>query len=193
MTRLALTFLLALTALAAGLVPGRAPAYSYVAVGKEPLLLGREALFAAVLAGDWPAAAAAFEGMRSDVAYLDANDDPGLLAAFTDALAAHDAAAVTAAFQRAAKDEVARRLNGARDNFGNYQIAKALVVTANSFFVAIEADLPPDVAEHVRAEMKHAIDAVGNPGVFGVGTLPADPQDFAEARAAILEALGMTP
>lgn len=191
MTRLTLLLLAAL--LATGLPPGRVAAYSYAASGQEPLLDGRAALFRAVQAGDWPAAEAALAAMKPDLAYLDAHEDKGALAAFTDALAAKDAKAVAAAFTRAAADEIRRRLDGARDNLANYQAAKLLVVTANRFFTAIEGDLPPEAAARVRPAMQQAIDAVGNPGVFGVGARPADPQAFDAARATIEKALGLAP
>lgn len=193
MNPLTLSLLVLSVVLAVGAAPHRAQAYSYVAAGQEPLLQGRAALFKAVLAGDWRAAGQAFLGMKADIEYLDQHEDAGVLAAFTDALAARDPKAVRAAFLRAATDEIVRRLDGARDNLGTYQTAKTLVVSANAFFSAIEGDLPPGTAARVRAEMKHAIDAVGNPGVFGVGAVKADPQDFDDARTAILTALGQTP
>lgn len=191
MTRLILLLLAA--GLATGLPSRRAAAYSYAASGQEPLLDGRAALFQAVAAGDWVAAEAALAGMRPDLAYLDANEDRGVLAAFSRAISDRDAGAVSAAFARAAADEIERRLNGARANFGNYQAAKGLVVTANRFFVAVEADLRPEAAAAVRAQMTRAIDALGNPGVFGVGARKPDPDGFDAAKAAILQALGKAP
>lgn len=183
-----LPFLLALPCLPVG----PAYAYSYAASGQEPLLDGRDALFKAVAAGDWAAAQMAVTGMNADLTYLDGNEDKGVMQAFTDALAAKDAAQVTAAFTRAATDEMERRLNGAGANLDTYQVAKTLVVTANRFYTAIAGDLPPEASAQVGAAMTVAIDAVGNPGVFGVGAKKPDPQAFGTAKATILKALGKT-
>lgn len=167
-----------------------AQAYSYAAAAKEPLLDGREAMFTAAQSGDWAGVRTACEAMKSDLQYLDQNEDVGVSHAFEAAIAARDAQALQAAFTRAAGDEIVRRLNGARNNLKSYQAAKVLVVTANRFYTAIAADLDPGASKVIAAHMPAAIDAVGNPGVFGVGSRPADPEAFDAARAAIFQALG---
>jgi len=190
MRRLLFTF--AALAFAVVGLAGRGYAYSYAAAGAEPLLDGREALFAAVMAGDWNAAATAVAGMQADLAYLDGHEDPGIDKAFADALAAKDAKAVQAAFTRAASAEIVRRLNGARDNLTDYQTAKVLVVKAQRFYTAIAGDLDPAVSAKIDDGLKRALDAIGNPGVFGVGARKPDAAAFAAARADILTALGRT-
>jgi hypothetical protein len=191
MRRLALTFAALVLAAFAGAGPGHA--YSYTASGAEPLLDGREALFAAVTAGNWTAAATALTAMQPDIAYLDGHEDPGIAGAFAAAIAAKDAKAVQAAFTRAASAEIERRLDGARDNLTDYQTAKVLVVKAQRFSTAIAGDLAPDAGKAVAAGLQRALDAVGNPGVFGVGARKPDPAAFATARADILKALGRSP
>jgi hypothetical protein len=169
---------------------GTGLAYSYAAAGAEPLLDGREALFGAVFDGDWAGAQKALGGMQADLDYLDAHEDAGISKAFADALAAKDPALVKAAFVRAASTEIERRINGARDNLGSYQSAKVLVVKAQRFYTAIAGDLAPAASDGVKDGLQKALDAVGNPGVFGVGAKKPDPAAFAAARAEILEALG---
>lgn len=177
--------------LLAGLgMAGTGHAYSYSAAGAEPLLDGREALFSAVSSGDWAGAEKALGGMKADLDYLDGHEDPGISKAFADALAAKDPAAIKAAFVRAASAEIERRINGARDNLGNYQTAKVLVVRAQRFYTAIAGDLTPEASAEVKAGLQKALDAVGNPGVFGVGARKPDPAAFAAARTEILKALG---
>ena len=176
-------------------IPGSMPAYaySYAAAGAEPLLDGREALFSAVAAGDWAAAQKAVNALKPELDYLDSHEDPGISKVFADALAVKDMKLVSAAFIRAASAEIERRINGARDNLSDYQTAKILVVKAQRFYTAIAADLPPDSSRTVSDGLQHALDAVGNPGVFGVGARPVDPPAFALARIAVLKALNRTP
>ncbi|MEX6505491.1 hypothetical protein [Jiella sp. M17.18] len=168
---------------------GRANAYSYAAAGAEPLLDGREALMGAIDKGDWAAAQTALDGMKADLTYLDENDDPGIAKAFADAMAAKDGKAVHQALMRAYADEIERRLKGARDNLKDYQTAKVLVVKAQRFFSAMAADLQPDTRKTVEDGLKQALDAIGNPGVFGVGASDPDPAAFAAAHANVEKAL----
>jgi len=190
--RLAVLIVAAFTAVAGPALVGTAPAhaYSYAAAGAEPLLDGREALFAAVSAGNWTDAQKAVDALKPELDYLDGHEDPGISKVFADALAAKDPKSVSAAFVRAASAEIQRRINGARDNLSDYQTAKVLVVKAQRFYTAIAGDLPPDASEAVADGLQHALDAVGNPGVFGVGARPADPAAFAAARIAVLKAIG---
>jgi hypothetical protein len=188
-----LAFILALfAAFAAPAILKAVPAhaYSYAAAGAEPLLDGREALFSAVSAGNWDAAQKAVDALKPEFDYLEANEQPGITRVFNDAIAAKDPAKVKAAFVLAASAEIQRRINGARDNLKDYQTAKVLVVRAQRFYTAIAGDLPPDVSKTVSANLQKALDAIGNPGVFGVGAKKPDPAAFAEARLAVLKALG---
>ncbi|MEJ0098116.1 MAG: hypothetical protein WDM84_09700 [Bauldia sp.] len=191
MRRLALILSALLLAALGAAAP--AYAYSYAAAGAEPLLDGREALFAAASAGNWPAAQTALAAMQPDLDYLEGHEDPGIAGIFSAAMAAQDAKQLEAAFARAASAEVERRINGARDNLADYQTAKVLVVKAQRFYTAIAADLAPDASKAVADGLQRALDAIGNPGVFGVGARKPDPAAFATARADILKALGKAP
>jgi hypothetical protein len=169
--------------------PGAALAYSYSAAGAEPLLDGREALLGAVGKGDWTAAAAALKPLQSELAYLDQNEDKGVAAAFAQAVAGKDAQAARKALLRASIDEIQRRLTGARENIKDYQTAKILVVKAQRFYTAIAGDLPPDRRPAIEDGLRRALDAVGNPGVFGVGARPVDPAAYDKAHQDVMKAL----
>jgi hypothetical protein len=190
MQRLAFIVALCFSALAS---IGPVAAYSYAAAGAEPLLDGREVLFAAVTAGDWTAATTALAAMQPDIDYLDGHEDPGIGGAFTAAIAARDIKQVQAAFARAGSAEIERRLNGARDNLNDYRTAKVLVVKAQRFYTAVAGDLAPDASQAAGDGLKRALAAIGNPGVFGVGARKPDAAAFATARSDVLKALGRTP
>ncbi len=192
-TFLALLILVAALAGLPFMTASPARAYSYAAAGAEPLLDGREALFSAVSAGNWDAAKTALAGMQADLDYLDQNEDKGVAQAFAAALTARDPKAVMAAFDRAANDEIVRRLNGARDNLTDYQSAKVLVVKAQRFYTAVAADLAPDASKTINDGLTQALDAIGNPGVFGVGARQPDPAAYAAARATVFKAIGKAP
>lgn len=171
-----------------------ANAYSYAAAGKEPLIENRQPLLSAAVKGDWTAAATAYDAMKADIDYLDKNEDAGIGKAFADAMAARDAEAVRKVLMRAYADEIQRRLAGAKDNLKDYQAAKILIVKAQQFYQAMAGDLPPDVGKTVEAGLSSALDAIGNPGIFGVGRKKPDPGAFAKASASVGSALsGLKP
>ncbi|TPW32800.1 hypothetical protein [Pararhizobium mangrovi] len=166
-----------------------AAAYSYAAAGKEPLIENREALLSGIDKGDWQSVRKAYAGMKSDIAYLDANEDKGIAGAFDKALAAQKGDVLKSLLRRAYVDEIERRLDGARDQIDDYQNAKVLVVKAQKFYEAMAGDLEPKPRAAVEDGLKRALDAIGNPGLFGVGAKDPDPKALAEARKDVLAAL----
>lgn len=185
------TFRLLLTALLTALmIPSGAWAYSYAAAGKEPIIDGREAILAAINAGEWAKAGAALTELRDELAYLNEHHDTTLSKALSDAMAAKDGKAVAAGLRRAFAAEIERRLDGAGKNLNDYQTAKVLVVKSKRFLDAMAGDLAPDSRAAAETGMAQAIAAIGNPGVFGAGRKPADPGAFEAARKATLTALG---
>lgn len=187
---LRLFYTLSLAAFGATLPATPTQAYSYAVEATEPLLEGRETLFQAADSGFWMAAKISLNAMSAEIDYLDENEDPGLAARFDAAVTSKDAIALRAAFNRAAAAEIIRRLNGARDNITDYAAAKLLVVAANRFYTAVAADLDPAASQTIAAQMLVAIDAIGNPGLLGVGRKSADPAAFDASRTAISAALG---
>ncbi|MEM9223692.1 MAG: hypothetical protein AAGB11_15025 [Pseudomonadota bacterium] len=181
-------------ALLYALAPQEARAYSYASPQSDPLIAGREAFLSAVNSGDWSAAQTAAAAFKPDLDLLEAGDDafagdPGIGAAFSDAIKDKNADAAKAALRRATIDQVDRRLSGAQKNIGTYQTASTLVVTAQAFYSAMAGDLPAETQKTISKEMQAALDAVGKPGVFGYGAKPADPAALKAAYTAIMGAL----
>ena len=164
-------------------------AYSYAAAGAEPLLDGRAALLGAIDKGDWAAAQTALGPLQPELSYLDQNEDKGVDAAFAQAVASKNPEAVRKALLRGSVDEIVRRLRGARENLKDYQAAKILVVRAQRFYTAISGDLPPEKRKPVEDGLRAALDALGNPGVFGVGARPLNQAAFDKAVQAVTSAL----
>jgi hypothetical protein len=110
--------------------------------------------------------------IAEELTYLEQHHKVELQAPLAAAIKAKDAAAA-ALLNRAYKAEIERRLEGASQNLGDYQTAKVLVVKSKRFLDLI---LPPLMEDRKAAEQALAkvLDAIGNPGVFGVGAKPAD-------------------
>ncbi|MGL6475868.1 hypothetical protein ACSZNN_13425 [Aeromonas hydrophila] len=176
---LALTLLLALC--------GQAQAYSYAAAGKEPLIDAREALLGA--ATDGKDASATLSEIAEELTYLEQHHKVELQAPLAAAIKAKDAAATAALLNRAYKAEIERRLEGASQNLGDYQTAKVLVVKSKRFLDLILPSLSEGDRKAAEQALAKVLDAIGNPGVFGVGAKPADATAFAEAEKALMAVL----
>ncbi|MGL5074203.1 MAG: hypothetical protein ACRC61_23445 [Aeromonas salmonicida] len=181
---LALTLLLTLSGLT---LSKQAQAYSYAAAGKEPLIDAREALLGA--ATDGKDASTTLSEIADELTYLEEHHKVDLQAPLAAAIKAKDAAATAALLNRAYKAEIERRLEGASQNLGDYQTAKVLVVKSKRFLDLILPSLSEGDRKATEQALAKVLDAIGNPGVFGVGAKPADATAFAEAEKALMAVL----
>lgn len=181
---LALTLLLTLSGLT---LSEQAQAYSYAAAGKEPLIDAREALLGA--ATDGKDASATLSEIADELTYLEQHHKVELQAPLAAAIKAQDAAATAALLNRAYKAEIERRLEGASQNLGDYQTAKVLVIKSKRFLDLILPSLSEGDRKAAEQALAKVLDAIGNPGVFGVGTKPADAAAFSDAEKALMAVL----
>ena len=166
---------------------GQVQAYSYAAAGKEPLIDAREALLGA--ATDGKDASATLSEIADELTYLEEHHKVTLQAPLAAAIKGKDAAATAALLNRAYKAEIERRLEGAGQNLGDYQTAKVLVVKSKRFLDLILPSLGEGDRKAAEQALARVLDAIGNPGVFGVGAKPADATSFAEAEKALMAVL----
>ncbi|MBL0519801.1 hypothetical protein JD523_02605 [Aeromonas enteropelogenes] len=166
---------------------GQAQAYSYAAAGKEPLIDAREQLLTA--ASEGPDASETLKGLADELGYLEQHHKVELQAPLAAAIKSKDAAATAALLNRAYKAEIERRLDGAKQNLGDYQTAKVLVVKSKRFLDLILPSLSEGDRKAAEQALAKVLDAIGNPGVFGVGAKPADAAAFAEAEKALMAVL----
>ncbi|GAB3519589.1 hypothetical protein [Photobacterium alginatilyticum] len=165
-------------------------AYSYAAAGKEPVIDGREAIMQALAVDDFAAAKVAVDGLHEEFTYLRNEHQVDLQTPMAQALAEKDAAKVEAVMDRAVIEEIIRRLDGAEKNLGDYQVAKVLVVKSKLFLDLIMPKLDEANRQQAATAIQGVLQAIGNPGVFGVGQAPADPAVFKQQRKLLLGAIG---
>ncbi len=164
-------------------------AYSYAAAGKEPVIDGREAIMQALADNDFAAAKAAVDGLQEEFTYLLNEHQVDLLTPMNQALADKDAAKVEAVMDHAVIEEIVRRLDGAEKNLGDYQVAKVLVVKSKLFLDLIMPKLDESSRKQATEAIQGVLNAIGNPGVFGVGQAPADPAVFKQQRELLTDAI----
>ncbi|MGF1696193.1 hypothetical protein L4C54_11030 [Vibrio lamellibrachiae] len=188
-TRQFIRWIHAISLLACLLASGVAHAYSYAAAGKEPVIDGREAILVALSNEDYVAVKAAIDGLSEEFAYLKADHDVDLLTPMLSAIGQQQASEVEHLMDKMMYEEIVRRLEGAQNNLADYQVAKVLVVKSKLFLDLLAPKLEQESRQIASQSIQGVLAAIGNPGVFGVGQAPADPQTFKEQRSALMSAL----
>lgn len=164
-------------------------AYTYSAAGKEPLIDGREALLQAANNNDFLAASKAYEKVEENVLYFKKEYGIDLDTPMRNALKAKDAAMVSKMLNKIYVAEINRRLTGAEKNINDYQVAKVLVVKSKLFLDLLTPQMPKELRQQANKAIQGALQAVGNPGVFGVGAAPADPDSMKQSHELLMQAL----
>ena len=171
----------------------QAQAYSYSAAGKEPLIDGRETLLQAVNSGDFVAGKAAYDKMAKEVLYFKTEYGIDLDSPMRHALETKDAEQVNRVLNQAYVEEINRRLKGAEKNVGDYQVSKVLVVKSKLFLDLLTPQMDAAGRQNAEQAIQGALSSIGNPGVFGVGAAPADPEALAKYHQQLMQALKSVP
>ena len=166
-----------------------ARAYSYSAQGAEPLIDAREEVRDALNASDLSRAQEASQKVQEELTYLDEEFSLSLRSALESAFQAGDAQAVDRVFRAAFVAEIRRRLSAAGGLLSDYQSAKTLVVKAKRFFDLLAPDLDTERRDRGNTGLVTCLEAIGNPGVFGVGARDPDPEAFERGRAEVFASL----
>ena len=164
-------------------------AYSYAAAGKEPLIDGREAVLLALSNDDFKAVQTAINGLDKEFAYLKNEHHVDILTPMKVAINTKDRAKIEALMDKAVYEEVLRRLDGAKQNLSDYQVAKVLVVKSKLFLDLLTPKLDDEHRVEANQAIQGVLAAIGNPGVFGVGAAPAAPDVFEQQKERLTKSL----
>lgn len=87
---------------------------------------------------------------------------------------------------------IARRLENIEKNFSEYDTSKRLLAKGHATYKALSPkveSLNPEIDQEIKAEFDRALQALGNPGLFGVGKQKADLNAFNASKEKILTSL----
>ncbi|NKE06333.1 MULTISPECIES: hypothetical protein [Mesobacillus] len=87
---------------------------------------------------------------------------------------------------------VARRLESIEKSFEEYDTSKKLLAKGYATYQALSPKVEannPEVDKTIKADFDAALEALGNPGLFGVGKKPSDIEVFKEKKEEILNTL----
>jgi len=164
-------------------------AYSYSEAGKEPLIEGREVLIGALLANDTPQALAALEALNPELIELENEMSIKVVDSLKVAVKKNDRSTVIHQMNRVFAEEIKRRLNSAEANINDYQKSKILVAKSKRFLDTIIVELDDDEADTAAQSIRRCLKALGNPGVFGAGAVPADLEQFKKSKQSLFDSI----
>jgi len=167
----------------------QAHAYSYSEAGKEPLIEGREALIGALLANDQKSAEQALELMIGELKQLEESMSLELISPLKTAVGKGQRSNVIRLMNKTFAAEIKYRLNEAEASINDYQKSKILVAKSKHFLGTIIVELDDDDAEFAQDAINKCLKALGNPGVFGAGKVPASLEQFKVAKDILFESL----
>lgn len=167
-----------------------AGAYSYGPAETEPIAEAYTSAVAAANKGDWAAAASAYAAVKAEVE-KDAGG-PAATAAWEAAVTAKNGPVAVKVMRAVVYLNLQRRLTFARKAIQDYATAKVLINRATTTYEAMSPVVKAANAAldgEVRTHLDAAFDALGNPGVLGVGAKAPKPEAFDKAMNAILTGL----
>ena len=166
-----------------------ASAYSYSAMGDEPVIDGREAMLLAIENKDVSTMLAALEVFHEELDFLQSKTMGNLTVQFKSAIKQKDFVKLKSLLDLTIYLMIENRLNKAYKDLDNYQVAKVLVMKSKLYldilFPALDRSKKVDALNAMSAILK----AVGNPGVFGVGQKAANPEVFKQQQDVLFSAL----
>ncbi|WP_079509969.1 hypothetical protein [Mesobacillus jeotgali] len=87
---------------------------------------------------------------------------------------------------------IARRLESIEKSFEEYDTSKKLLAKGFATYQALSPNVEakdPELDKQIKADFDTALEALGNPGLFGVGKKPSDIETFKTTKDEILKAL----
>ncbi|WP_088104045.1 hypothetical protein [Halalkalibacter urbisdiaboli] len=164
-------------------------AYSYGDPGEEALAEAYKELVNYVNSDDWENVQLIYETYKKDFDLYFTKVQPDLERGIEE----QDKELVLMSYEAALRLNIERRLHFAEDSFDDYGQAKLLLAKARGTFSVLESLAKEREGEETVASIYQAFDdalvALGNPGLFGIGSKENDPEGFKEKNEYIISEL----
>lgn len=183
LTAMLLACVLLLTAAAPAL------AYSYGDPNEEEVATMFKEITAKLQAGDWGGALPLYQAKRAEI---DSHFGADVAVTLDRNFEAKDKAATEQNLKALMVMNLERRFTYGAKDINDYSQAKLLLAKARATYDSLEpyiqAKLPNEPAK-LRAAFDSALEALGNPGLFGVGKKPVNEEQYSTQTAYILNTL----
>ncbi|MBM7701283.1 hypothetical protein [Metabacillus iocasae] len=167
----------------------QASAYSYGDPGEEQMAEAYKEMDKHLQADDWDRARSVYDTYEKDFDLYFKATQPLIETAFEE----KDKELLLESYQYAMLLNVERRLHFAEDQFEDYGQAKLLLAKARGTFNVMEPLLveraDQETSDNVYKAFDDALKALGNPGLFGIGSKGTDEDVFKEKTSFIITTL----
>lgn len=164
-------------------------AYSYAAAGKEPTIEAKEAILKAVNADDFDGAKTIFLKYEKNYQYLNDEFNSKLFVSLKNSIEKKNKKLVSKSLDLTIAAEIQRRLDGGLKNIKQFNVAKVMLAKANKFYKLLAVSLDDVTNKKLNNAIKKCVEAIGNPGLFGVGARPADIEVYKQNQQIAIEIL----
>lgn len=162
-------------------------AYSYAAAGKEPTIDAKEQIIKALNNNDFATASRIFKEHEKNYKYLTKEFISSLYTGLEKALNNKDKKQVVKYLELSLAAEVQRRIDGGLQNIKVYNVAKVMVLKAKKFYSLLSVSIEKKTDENLKKAIKNCIKAIGNPGLFGVGSKVSNKDEYIKNQKLIIE------
>jgi len=170
-------------------IPAAAFGYSYGNAEQEPVAESYKKIVAALNSGNWKTVDSEFKAFKTE---LTKEFGAGQVKLTEAAIKAKQKNLVLTDYNNYLAQNVKRRLKSAAESLKDYKKAKMMLNKASATYAALETTVKAKKASTHTAVMTafdNATDAIGNPGLFGVGAKPANNKAFEAASNTINKSL----
>ncbi|MFV0562771.1 hypothetical protein [Malaciobacter mytili] len=164
-----------------------ASAYSYSAAGSEPILETREKVLKALENKDYIKAKLYIDEIMVDIAYLSTKSKQPLLSDFKDAFFKKDEKKVFQTLNLLLASEVHKRFDEAELSLDHYQKTKVTLVKIKKYLDLLLPFYDKDNKQKIENLYKQARIAIGNPGLFGVNSIPFNKFEFVKNKEKLIK------
>ncbi|WP_127580365.1 hypothetical protein [Paenibacillus koleovorans] len=187
MKRWFFTAMLVAAALVYSLAPGQAGAYSYGDANTEDVAETYKLIESELSAAtpNWSTAEEAYKVRRSEIA---SHFGEEVAVTLDKNLSARDKSLLIANFRAVLVMNLERRFTYSLQGISDYAATKILLAKAKATYDTLAPSINPKLADIDKA-FDEALNALGNPGLFGVGKRAAQPEVFKAKVDGILSAV----
>lgn len=164
-------------------------AYSYAAAGKEPTIDAKEQITKAINEDNFKEALKLFKENEKNYKYLTKEFIPSLHSGLKKSIQNKDKKQTMKYLELSLAAEIQRRIDGGLQNIQTYNVAKVMVLKAKKFYTLLEVSLDKKTNKELGSAINNCIKAIGNPGLFGVGSKPANKDYYIKNQKIIIETI----
>ncbi len=155
--------------------------------GDEPTADAKEQIIKDLNDNNFNEALKVFKEHEKNYKYLTKNFIPSLYSGLKAGLKNKNKKQVIKYLELSIAAEVQRKINEGLQNIKDYNVAKVIVLNAKKFYNLLSFSLDKQTNKKLKSAVQKCIEAIGNPGLFGVGKKPANIDKYKKNQKIIID------